>query len=122
VDISSLYSLTEIEKNASTTLENGLLDAPAVLALPGKYRRRLRTTNMVERFIEEVRHREKVIRIFPNTDSVERLIEALCAEPHEEWSTGRRYLTMDAFFEWKALHQTREPETEEPADPVPVAV
>jgi len=87
---------------ALEVLETGWEEATAVLALPAKYRRRLRTTNMLERFIEEIRRREKVIRIFPNEDSAYRLIGALCAEQHEEWSTGRRYLTMDAFFEWKA--------------------
>lgn len=87
---------------ALEVLETGWEEATAVLALPPKYRRRLRTTNMLERFIEEIRRREKVIRIFPNQDSAYRLIGALCAEQHEEWSTGRRYLTMEAFFEWKA--------------------
>ncbi len=114
----------EIEEKAPAALEvleDGLFDATAVLALPGKYRRRLRTTNMVERFIQEIRRREKVIRIFPNLGSVERLVGALCAETHEEWSTGRRYLTMDAFFEWKATHQTRELEAEEPTATAPVA-
>jgi len=114
----------EIKEKAPGALEvltGGLFDATAVLALPGKYRRRLRTTNMLERFIEEIRRREKVIRIFPNLGSVERLVGALCAETHEEWSTGRRYLTMDAFFEWKATHQTRELEAEEPTEPAPVA-
>ena len=82
-------------------LENGFQDATAVLRLPAKYRRRLRTTNMVERFIEEIRRRETVIRIFPNLTSAQRLIGALCAEQHEEWSTGRRYLIMDEFFQWK---------------------
>ena len=37
-------------------------------------------------------------------DSAHRLVGALCAETHEEWSTGRRYLTMDEYFEWKADH------------------
>jgi transposase-like protein len=87
---------------ALEVLESGWEEATAVLALPAKYRRRLRTTNMLERFIEEIRRREKVVRIFPNQDSAYRLIGALCAERHEEWSTGRRYLTMDEFFEWKA--------------------
>jgi transposase-like protein len=87
---------------ALEVLEAGWEEATAVLALPPKYRRRLRTTNMLERFIEEIRRREKVIRIFPNEDSAHRLMGALCAERHEEWSTGRRYLTMEAFFEWKA--------------------
>jgi hypothetical protein len=56
---------------------------------------------MLERFIQEIRRREKVIRIFPNMDSAHRLVGALCAETHEEWSTGRRYLTMDEYFEWR---------------------
>ena len=54
---------------------------------------------MLERFIQEIRRREKVIRIFPNMNSAERLVGALCAETHEEWSTGRRDLTMDEYFE-----------------------
>jgi transposase-like protein len=76
----------ELEKRAEAALEvleEGLIDATAVLALPGKYRRRLRTTNMVERFIEEIRRREKVVRIFPNRESAYRLVGALCAETHE---------------------------------------
>jgi transposase-like protein len=99
---------------ALEVLESGWEEATAILVLPSKYRRRLRTTNMLERFIEEIRRREKVVRIFPSGESAYRLIGALCAEQHEEWSTGRRYLTMDAFFEWKA---SLEPD----GDPIPVA-
>ena len=54
----------EIEEKAPDALdvlEDGFFEATAILALPGKYRRRLRTTNMLERFIEEIRRREKVI-------------------------------------------------------------
>ncbi|MCS4103362.1 IS256 family transposase [Salinibacter ruber] len=110
----------EIEENAPAALEvleGGLVDATAVLALPGKYRRRLRTTNMVERFIEEIRRREKVVRIFPNIGSVKRLVGALCAETHEEWSTGRRYLKMEEFLEWQAKQQTGKPDSEELPEP-----
>jgi transposase-like protein len=84
---------------ALETLELGLEDATAVLRLPEKYRRRLRTTNMVERLIQEVRRREKVIRIFPNDDSAWRLIGAFLAERHEGWSTRRKYLKMDEYYE-----------------------
>jgi transposase-like protein len=113
----------EIQEQASgalEVLEDGLMDATAVLALPGKYRRRLRTTNMLERFIEEIRRREKVIRIFPNTGSVERLVGALCAETHEEWSTGRRYLKMEEFLEWQTEQQSGEPGSEELPEPAAV--
>lgn len=83
-------------------LEEGIFDAtPVGLALPEKYRGRLRTTNMVERLIQEIRRREKVIRIFPNQASAWRLVGALLAEKHEEWSTGRRYWTMDEFYQWR---------------------
>ena len=86
---------------ALQTLELGLEDATAVLCLPDKYRRRLRTTNMLERLNGEVRRREKVVRIFPNDESAWRLIGAYLAERHEEWSTKRRYLKMDEFHQWR---------------------
>jgi len=97
----TLEALQGEAEKALHVLENGFDDATAVLALPPKYRRRLRTTNMVERLIEEIRRRERVVRIFPTMDAARRLIGARCAEQHEEWSTGRRYLTMDAFFVWE---------------------
>ncbi len=46
-------------------LENGLEDALAVYTLPSKYRRRLKSTNMQERLIQEVGRRDRVILIFP---------------------------------------------------------
>lgn len=82
-------------------LEQGLEDSLAVLALPSKYRKRLKSTNMQERLIQEVRRRERVIRIFPNESSALRLMGALLAEIHEEWQ-ARRYLDMTDFYEWVA--------------------
>lgn len=89
-------------------LESGLEDAVAVLGLPEKYRRRMRSTNGLERLIEEVRRRERVIRIFPNERSAWRLLGALLAEQHEEWITGRRYFDMEEYHEWKAARQGAE--------------
>ena len=86
---------------AVACLEAGLEDAMAVMALPEKYRKRLRTTNMQERLNEEVRRRERVIRIFPNDESALRLIGALLAEQNEVWQE-RKYLDMDEFNEWVA--------------------
>jgi len=56
---------------------------------------------MVERLIEEIRRRERVIRIFPNSASAERLIGALLQEQHEEWLTGRKYFDMSEYVEWQ---------------------
>lgn len=60
---------------------------------------------MLERFIEDIRRRVKVVRIFPNVESAWRLVGALCAEAHDKWSTGRRYLTLEEYFDWKAAQQ-----------------
>lgn len=86
-------------------LENGLEDALAVMALPAKYRRRMKSTNMQERLIQEVRRRERVIRIFPCEASALRLIGAVLAEINEEWQV-RRYLDMTAFHEWLAERES----------------
>ncbi|MEX1406700.1 transposase, partial [Hydrogenibacillus schlegelii] len=55
---------------AVKVLEEGFDDVTAVLVLPDRYRRRLRTSNGVERLNEEIRRRVRVIRIFPNRESV----------------------------------------------------
>ena len=86
---------------AVATLERGFDDATAVLALPAPYRKRLRTTNGVERLNEEIRRRERVIRIFPNRDSVLRLVGALLLEQDEVWMTGKRYFDMTAYWQWR---------------------
>jgi putative transposase len=87
---------------AVATLERGFDDATAVLALPAPYRQRLRTTNAVERLNEEVRRRERVIRIFPNRDSVVRLLGALLMEQDEAWTTGKRYFDMTTYWQWRS--------------------
>jgi len=52
------------------------VESQAVMALPAKYRRRMKSTNMQERLIREIRRRERVIGIFPNVESAQRLIGA----------------------------------------------
>lgn len=84
---------------AVACLEAGFEDAMAVMALPEKYRKRLRTTNMQERLNEEIRRRERVIRIFPNDESALRLIGALLAEQNEYWQE-QRYFNMDEYVQW----------------------
>ncbi|EQD54845.1 transposase mutator type, partial [mine drainage metagenome] len=80
--------VTRFAKSAPQTvacLEEGFEDALSVIVLPEKYRKRLRTTHRQERLNEEIRRRERVIRIFPNTESALRLVGALLAEHHEAW-------------------------------------
>ncbi len=67
----------------------------------------LRTTNGVERLNEEIRRRERVIRIFPNRGSVIRLVGALLMEQDEVWTTGHRYFDMTAYWQWRASRLTQ---------------
>ena len=90
----------EKASKAMDCLENGLEDGIAVLLLPQRYRQRLRTSNLAERMNEEIRRRERVIRIFPNDDAAMRLIGALLAEKYEKWQTMAKYFDMTEFWEW----------------------
>jgi len=66
----------------------------AVYALPEHHRKRMLTTNMLERFNEEIKRRTRVIRIFPNETSCVRLVSALAMEENENWME-RKYLNME---------------------------
>jgi transposase-like protein len=76
----------------ATRLEETLGDTLALYALQeAEARRRLRTTNALEREHEEVRRRTRVIRIFPNEASYLRLATALAADRSDQWAK-RRYI------------------------------
>ena len=66
----------------------------SVYHLPEAHRRRMKSTNMLERFNQELKCRSRVIRIFPNEESCLRLMGTMCIEQSEEWENGRVYLTM----------------------------
>jgi len=75
---------------AETAIPEGL----SVFSLPSSHRRRLRTTNLVERLNEEIRRRTRVARLFPNEASCLRLVSAILMEISDEWqSADRRYVT-----------------------------
>jgi transposase-like protein len=84
---------------AMEILEEGFDDVMAVMTLPEKYRKRLRTSNSIERLNEEIRRRDRVIRIYPNEASAIRLIGALLIEQDEKWAS-RKYLDMEDYFQY----------------------
>jgi transposase-like protein len=89
----------DVAKSAMTVLDDGFEDAMAVMALPSKYRKVLRTTNLVERENKEIRRREKVISIFPNEESAVRLITAVLMDRHETWQSRSRTFDMQQYLE-----------------------
>lgn len=79
-------------------LDEAFADVTAALSLPLRYRKRLRTSNGIERLNQEILRRERVIQIFPNEASVIRLIGTLLMEQDEKWQTGRKYFEMDLYY------------------------
>ena len=76
-------------------LENNIDESLTFHMFPQKHWRRIRTTNMLERVNQEIKRRTRVVRIFPNEESCERLVSAFLVELHEKWLTEKIYLNMD---------------------------
>ena len=76
-------------------MEENVPEGLTALDLPTAHRRRLRTTNMVERLNREIRRRTAVAALFPNEASLLRLATAIVAEIADEWETGRVYLNVE---------------------------
>ena len=106
-DISDKYP------RVANLLENDGEDALTCLNFPLEHRRRIRTTNSLERFNQEIKRRTNVIRIFPNRESAARLIGALCMEQSEEWITSRQYLDMSLLDQEKQKLITKKPKQPE---------
>jgi len=80
-------------------IEENIAEGLAVFALPSKHRKRMRTTNMIERLHEEIKRRTRVARLFPNEASLLRLVSAIEMEISEDWIAGKRYLDMNVEME-----------------------
>jgi putative transposase len=81
-------------EKVSEHVEERIEECLSCLAFPESHRRRIRTTNGLERLNQEIKRRTRVVRIFPNREACLRLVSALAIEQSEEWLTGRRYLDM----------------------------
>ena len=85
----------EISPRLATWIEQSIPEGLTVFAFPAAHRRRIRTSNMLERLSQEIRRRTRVVRIFPNEASCERLVTAILMETSENWQTGKIYLSIE---------------------------
>lgn len=76
-------------------MERSVPEGLTVFARPTAHRRRLRTSNMIERLNKEIKRRTRVATLFPNEASLLRLVSAVLAEVDEEWQTGKCYLNTE---------------------------
>ena len=84
----------ESNPKLATWLEHNLPEGFTVYSLPRPHRRRLRTHNMVERLNKELRRRTRIIGVFPNEESLLRLVSAITMEISDDWEAGKAYLTL----------------------------
>jgi putative transposase len=78
----------------ATWMETDIPEGLTVFELPETHRRRLRTTNTLERLNQEIKRRTRVATLFPNEASLLRLASAILSEVSDDWETGKVYLTM----------------------------
>jgi len=76
----------------SEWMETSIPEGLSIFAFPEKIRKRLRTSNMLERLNKEIKRRTRVATLFPNEGSCLRLVSAILVEVSEEWETGDVYL------------------------------
>ena len=79
----------------ASKLEEDIEETLAVLTLPVSHRKRMKSTNMLERLSGSIAQRTNVARVFPGNSSCLRLITAVLKEIHEDWIGGRKYLRME---------------------------
>jgi putative transposase len=88
-------------------LEEGLEDSLQFYHFPEIDKKRISSTNVVERIIREIRRRSRVIGVFPTVDSYVRLVTCYLVEYSEDWSSDRSYIKQEKIL--AALEHGREP-------------
>lgn len=91
-------TVEKYEKTAPTFckwLEDNIEEGLVFFKFPVSHRKRIRTSNAMERLNQEIKRRTRVVRVFPNKESCERLVTAILQETHEEWISGKIYLNKE---------------------------
>lgn len=103
-----LRAIEKYQKNApqfAKWLEENVDEGLTVFEFLHEHRKKIRTSNGIERVNREIKRRTRVAVLFPNEDSALRLVTGVVIEIHEEWVTGRMYLDMCLLLERDSLRK-----------------
>ena len=109
------HQVTASLEGAFPTVSAMLRDAEADLTcfafFPTEHWKKIWSNNPIERVNAEIKRRADVVQVFPNRDSVTRLIGSVLLEQHEEWQYGERRYLSDISMRRLAhtLHQDHQP-------------
>lgn len=82
-------------------VEENIEETLSFYRLPQQHHKNMKSTNMLERVMEEIKRRTLVVRIFPNAAACLRLTRALAVELDETWIEAMQYLNMEPLAEQK---------------------
>ena len=78
-------------------LEENVPEGLAVFTLPEHHRKRMRTSNPIERSVQqELKRRTVKVRVFPGEDALLRLVSAVLVEIDEKWASETK-----AYIKWE---------------------